>query len=45
MNNNFFKQISEFLNKLIENKSGTLSPLEGIYVREGKMIRVSVISG
>jgi hypothetical protein len=40
MTNNFLIKISEFLGKIIENKSGTLFSIEGIYVRDGKMIRV-----
>jgi len=42
---NWLCKISEFLNKLMENKSGTLFPFEGIYVKNGKMIRVSIIWG
>jgi len=42
---NWFCKIPEFLNKLMENKSGTLFLIEGIYIRDGKMIRVYGMNG
>jgi len=45
MINNFLKQISEFLNKLLETKEKTLFSIDGTYVRDGEIFGVSMLRG
>lgn len=42
---NFFKQISEFLKKLIETKERTQFCIDGTYVRGGEMFKISPLRG
>jgi hypothetical protein len=40
----FFRQISEFVNKLFENKNGALFS-DGTFVKNEEMYRVSMLNG
>ena len=45
MTSKIFKRISEFLNKFLEYKDETLFSIDGTYIKNGEMYKVSMLRG
>lgn len=43
MNNKFFKQIPQFLNKFLETKDKTLFCFDRTYVRSGRIYKINML--